>query len=384
MDQSKSCSLTPIDYFSLCTLQDAIDQINKLHPLEKNIQSLILKCAASNLTPMLLYYNGNLHLKTLDNLNNTPSIVGSYSYKGMIEIQDYKLGIERPLNNFMTHRVIPLAIDLLSPTQGSPEATQSYLNLPYYFSPYLYIPDESNPETPLHYSEGCCLEISDLEFDSIGVKLAVDMLKQQIKSRHLTSGRYTVEEASTMVAEATSESQIEIEQILFSAIKSSSLTAHLPGRSATIKLQLQQEPHLIYSAEIFWNKLNEWLKVNEPEIHFKFPDPALPPAQKSLAQGSSDTNSKLTDMAPTHLIHKLTKAREHKLAAEILAAKERAPSPDSIQSVWNELVKMAEKKEMSLLENCELDEIKYGSPQHPEIFTKKALRSFLDRKNPTR
>lgn len=273
MKKRTSCGPSSIDYFAFFTLQETIDWISKLNPQEKITPNLLFNCAASNLIPLLLYYDGDLHLETLDNISNTPNIVGSYSYKGMIEIQDYKLGIERPFNNFTTHKVMPLAIDLLKPSQGSQIVTEAYLQSPYYFSPYLHIPDESDQENSLHYSDGCFLEISELKFDSKEIIFAVDMLKQQIKSRHLASGRYTVEEASLLIAEATDESRIDIEQMLFSAIQSLSLPAHHSGRSSTIKLQLQQQPHLIYSGEIFWDDLNEWLIAEIPRLIFKFPKP---------------------------------------------------------------------------------------------------------------
>jgi hypothetical protein len=94
---------------------------------------------------------------------------------------------------------------------------------------------------------------------------------------------------------------------------------------------------------------------------------------------NSDSNSQPAIVSSMHKINGNVAIREHRLAAEIKEAKKRASDPSSVHCVWNELVKMAHIKEMSLLENCSADEIKYGSPEDPQFFLKSSLKTRMYR-----
>lgn len=70
--------------------------------------------------------------------------------------------------------------------------------------------------------------------------------------------------------------------------------------------------------------------------------------------------------------HKL-KTKNMPLDAEIATAKTRALDKTNVQSVWDELVKMANKQEGCLIGEGDLNELQYGSRQAPEIFKKRQL-----------
>ena len=70
------------------------------------------------------------------------------------------------------------------------------------------------------------------------------------------------------------------------------------------------------------------------------------------------------------------------LDAEIATAKTRALDNTNVQSVWDELVKMANKQEGCLIGEGDLNELQYGSRQDPPIFTKGMLADRMrGRKN---
>lgn len=94
-----------------------------------------------------------------------------------------------------------------------------------------------------------------------------------------------------------------------------------------------------------------------------------------------DTNSKAGAKPPTTpavTTHKI-QTRVKPLDAEIKIAKGRALDKTNTQSVWDELVKMADKQEGCLLGQGNLDEIKYGSSADTKIFMKRRLGDRLNR-----
>ena len=79
--------------------------------------------------------------------------------------------------------------------------------------------------------------------------------------------------------------------------------------------------------------------------------------------------------------HRL-KTKNMPLDAEIVIAKTRALDNTNAQSVWDELVKMANKQEGCLIGEGDLNELQYGSRQDPQIFTKGMLADRMrGRKN---
>lgn len=93
--------------------------------------------------------------------------------------------------------------------------------------------------------------------------------------------------------------------------------------------------------------------------------------------GSGDAVGKV-EAEPVITTHKL-KTKNMPLDAEIATAKTRALDNTSVQSVWDELVKMANKQEGCLIGEGDLDELQYGSRQDPQIFKKKMLGDRMRR-----
>lgn len=79
--------------------------------------------------------------------------------------------------------------------------------------------------------------------------------------------------------------------------------------------------------------------------------------------------------------HKI-KTKDMPLDAEIAIAKSSALDKTNVQSVWDELVKMASRQDGCLIGEGDLNELQYGSRQDPKIFTKKQLTDRMrGRKN---
>lgn len=245
-------------------LYDAIDCVNKCHPQEQITKDLLFKCVASDLISLVFDYQGDIHLKTIGN-ENTPEFVGSYKYVGLVEVQDYELGMERPHDCIWSAIVMPLEIGLLKPYRGSPILTHDFISSSHYFF------DVEAEDYPHRRNDAPLLGMNDLKVDHTQIIFAKEQLFQQIKIRHRLSGRYTIEEAASMIAVATGERKMDIEQMLFSAVESSDLIAHPPGKSIPINHKLKLHEHLIYSAEIYWDKLNDWIKTEIPCLDFIFP-----------------------------------------------------------------------------------------------------------------
>lgn len=75
-------------------------------------------------------------------------------------------------------------------------------------------------------------------------------------------------------------------------------------------------------------------------------------------------------------VHKL-KGRNHILTAEINCAKQRAIDKENLQSVWDELVKLAEAKYGCLQKVIDVNEILYGPTSELQSFKKKSLGGRL-------
>lgn len=99
------------------------------------------------------------------------------------------------------------------------------------------------------------------------------------------------------------------------------------------------------------------------------PQAAAAPAAKvkagTVVSASGDEGVAITT-------HKL-KTKNLPLDAEIAIAKSKALEKTNVQCVWDELVKMANKKEGCLIGEGDINELQYGSIQDPEIFKKKQL-----------
>lgn len=98
-----------------------------------------------------------------------------------------------------------------------------------------------------------------------------------------------------------------------------------------------------------------------------------------------DDNVTLPDAAsaPQKIIRQKLQVRTHLLAAEIGTAKERALNSEDANSVWAELVKMAEKQE-GLLIGYSSDGLQYKGKVYqdsevPDVLTKRALQARMRR-----
>lgn len=106
---------------------------------------------------------------------------------------------------------------------------------------------------------------------------------------------------------------------------------------------------------------------------------------EATGEGSESGDAAKGEAVPAITTHKL-KTKNMPLDAEIATAKSRALDKTNVQSVWDELVKMANKQEGCLIGEGDLNELQYGSRQDPQIFTKKMLtdrmRGRKNRANP--
>jgi hypothetical protein len=197
----------------------------------------------------------------------------------------------------------------------------------------------------------------------------------QALAQRQAEGRYTLEEAAMTIAENTGERADEMLKDLTEAVRNRVLPVHEPRHSARWKADRVREWH----DEATWKNLNAWLAVNHPELHSKwqFPDPL---AQR-VGTGEIVPNERQAATITTHRLQTRTDA----LAAVINLATTKAVAPNDNQSVWAELVKLAESADRPApLLGYSSDGIqyrgkKYEETQEPDVFTAKNLRDRLAR-----
>lgn len=98
-------------------------------------------------------------------------------------------------------------------------------------------------------------------------ELAAQYAQQAVDKRN--AGRYTLEEAATMLEKETGERGAEMLGKLMQAVRDGALAVHEPGKQA----RYQSDTIYEFYEEAYWNDLNDWLKANEPRIAWRFPDP---------------------------------------------------------------------------------------------------------------
>ena len=128
--------------------------------------------------------------------------------------------------------------------------------------------------------------------------------------------------------------------------------------------------------------LENWMTIRIDELaallkHKNLPVPAfLRPCVK--VSKAADTPAAKVEVGTAITIHTL-KAKNMPLDAEIATAKSTALDKTNVQSVWDELVKMANKQAGCLIGEGDLNELQYGSRQDPQIFKKKTLGDRMRR-----
>lgn len=247
-----------------CTLQEAVDLLNRKTP-ELNIQQRdLFRCAALNLVSLQLHYNANLRLVAGDDLRE----IGNYLYNGPVEIQDYTLGSERKYSNFETYKVRPLESHRLQPDPHfgiSPAIKGAHLAAPCYFATYWYTTEESNDDGGYRIHNGCFVETSDIRFDINDLpklKDAVINLKRETEERHKKFGRYTLEEAASHISDETKEREDTIQKKLVKAAEIGALLTYEPG--SLIKHEGNEVR--AYHEEVYWKDLYDWLENNERQL----------------------------------------------------------------------------------------------------------------------
>ena len=102
------------------------------------------------------------------------------------------------------------------------------------------------------------------------------------------------------------------------------------------------------------------------------------PAPPAMVQPAPAAKGEAAMAITTHTL----RTKDMPLDAEIATAKSRALDKANVQSVWDELVKMASKQEGCLIGESDLNGLKYGSILDPQTFTKDQLRDRMrGRKN---
>lgn len=84
------------------------------------------------------------------------------------------------------------------------------------------------------------------------------------------NGRYTLEEAASMLAEHAGMRFESALSKLIEAVEREELPVYEPGRNETYQPKTVRE----FYEEAYWNDLNAWLKLKEPRIGYEFPEPS--------------------------------------------------------------------------------------------------------------
>lgn len=137
-----------------------------------------------------------------------------------------------------------------------------------------------------------------------------------------------------------------------------------------IKISYAIKKHGVNSfyEEVYWDDLNQWLTDNEKRISWRFVNPVC---DKHEIQVNKPTKA--------HTI----KNRTNILDAEINFAKKNALDKNDPSSVWAELIKNAENKDLKVkgcLIGIDEKSIKYLDGDEVKFFTKKNLSGRMNRK----
>lgn len=109
-----------------------------------------------------------------------------------------------------------------------------------------------------------------MELSQLGWKL----VSERASIEKMIAGRYTLEEASILIARGRSKRKELILQMLKDAALSNDLLLFYPNCNLTYQYgeNWDHEVSAFYE-ESFWDYLNKWLDSNFPKIKYRFPNP---------------------------------------------------------------------------------------------------------------
>lgn len=186
----------------------------------------------------------------------------------------------------------------------------------------------------------------------------------------MAAGRYTLSDAANTLERHTGERADGMLTKLRKSVSDSVLPVYEPGKQARYQPSTIRE----FYEEAHWDDLNKWLADNEPRIAWRFPAPA---AQSEAMSPPASAAVNIT----THRVNN----RSNALAAVIASAVSTAVAPSDSQSVWAELVKLAElESKPAPLLGYSSDGIQYRGKKYeengvPDVFTAKNLRDRMAR-----
>ncbi len=257
------------------TLQEATNLLNAECPPDQITQRDLLRCAALENFRIFFEYDGMIFLKTFDPISEQVFNDGAYSYSGNLAILDYRYGMERGSEYFEVINVQPQNIP-----DFAPDNSLTTLDLPnqeqYYFSPFLNCaPDE---EERVHI--GADVKLNELTIDPCDlpkIMESVTQLKRILREKQKNEGRYTLEDAASIIAANSTEHIEDIEYLLFKSIKGGILNAYHASSRIPIT-----DPHkfnsigMVLLYEIYQDHLSKWLKENIPHLEFEFQNRCIP------------------------------------------------------------------------------------------------------------
>jgi hypothetical protein len=202
-------------------------------------------------------------------------------------------------------------------------------------------------------------------------------------------GRYSIGDAAIEIVAYETDKSEELysnqqlrERRMFEKLKKavldSTLTVYAIGES--LRFENPSWVRIETHCEAYWNDLNEWLDRNEKQISFRFPPPVALQAAPAESNPESDTNKQ----GRPRTIQTTTMKRSDELTAVIATAKNTAQNSGDYQSVWAELVKLAESENppAPLIGFTDGEGVKYRSESGEngvKFFTKRNLSDRMRR-----
>lgn len=255
------------------TLQEVTDLLNAEDPPDQVTQRNLLRCAALNKFRIYFQYDGGLLLKSFDTVCEDVTTTGTYSYLGKLSILDYRYGMERGKGHLEVSKVLAELSLNLTPKFGSPMDCDIFMLDDYYFSPYFLCgPDDDYGDAPVQI--GTEVKLTEITINPSDVPKIMDLvtsLKRELREKQQNDGRYTLEDAASIIAANSTANIEEIEYLLFRSIKDGSLSAY--GTSSLIPITDQRKFNsigMVLLYEIYQDNLNDWLKDKIPRLKFEF------------------------------------------------------------------------------------------------------------------